>query len=1855
MKIFCRICSFGLERAASPKGRLFLTVMSFLVLSGCGIKQKEILPDPAFSKYISSFTSGEVSVESPVKIQLAESPPGFVSGDVLPPAILRLDPATVGSTVLEPGGVVRFIPERNLSPGVTYVVSFSLGKLLEVPSTFDKFRFSFRTMPQDFTISGDGLVSGAALGSAGYLYSGIVSTADAADPGSVEKVVEVTHQGRPKKLTWIHSPDRRLHTFTADSLMREKSTSSELMIRWNGQPLSVQKKGNKTIRVPAEDEFTVLSVNAVTSPEQQVVILFSDPLEMGQPIEGMAELSNSVKTSWQIDGNRLVLWPSEKITGESAVTIFRGLRSAGGRSLPETTQYDLFFKNLNPEVRLLGSGVIVPEEGTLSLPFEAVSLKSVDLRVIKIFPSNIRQFLQENQVDGESDLMKVGRLVYSGKVDLNPGDPEKLHRWNTYRVDLNRYLTPEQGAMYRVELRFHRAYALTDCGEVAVEEEPFENAGEDEDWDSPGWYSMYYWPEGYRWGEKENPCHNSYYNSSRFVARNILASDLGMLAKEGKGFRFTFVITNLKTALPEDEAEILLYSYQHQLLGKTFTGKDGTATITLEQKPFVALARKGGQTGYLRLDDGSSLSLSNFDVSGEEVLEGVKGFLYGERGVWRPGDKIFMTFVLDDPDDRMPANIPVIFRLVNSRGQEAVRLVSTVSENGFYHFPVTTRSDDPTGNWYAQVRVGGALFEKRIKIEAVKPNRLKIDLQLPDPIRAGIRQDARLKSSWLHGAVARSLKAVVEAEMVPVKTLFKGYEKYSFDNPGAVYFPSKRVIFEENLNEEGQSSIPLEFPAITNAPGMMKAWFTSRVFEQGGDFSIFVKEARFSPYGKYLGIRMPDEEDGWFTTGETYRPELVALSPEGKPLPLGKTEVSLYKIDWRWWWESGEDHLARYVSGRHYQPLKTWQLKSGESRVQFDLRVDFRDWHDNGRYLLYARDMENGHATGVTFYMSQWGGWRSDAVPEGATMLAVTTDKEKYSPGEKIRVTLPSSAGGRALVSLEDGKQVRDIFWVKTGENQTRFDVEVKPGMAPTLYIHVTLIQPYGTLKNDAPIRLYGIQAVEITDPGTLLDPVIAMKEELEPEKDFTVTVKESQGKGMTYTLAIVDEGLLDLTGFKTPDPHAHFFAREALGVKTYDLFDKVAGAYGAHLEKAFAVGGDEELKVTGHRQANRFQPVVLFAGPFTLAKRETKSHQFRMPNYVGSVKAMVIAGDGRAYGSTSKSASVRKAVMLLATLPRVAGPGEEISLPVEVFAMKEGAREVTLRVETNDLISVVGEASDRVTFAGPGDKMVWFRLRTAEKTGIARVKVSAVSGGETAYAETELQLRNPNPPLVRQQGRLLDPGTQWDAELPLPGMAGTNEAFVEISSIPGMHLSKHLDALISYPHGCSEQTVSAGFCQLYLENLVQLTEAEKARTGENIRKTIQQLTHLQTAGGGIAYWPGQNASDDWSTSYAGHFMTLAARKGYAVPAAWRSGWLSFQQSRARIWKPATDADPFVQKQEALIQAYRLYTMALAGSPDHGVMNRFREEVKPYPQARWRLAAAYLIAGHPAAADQLLQQLQPGAEPYPCHGATFGSHLRDKAMILETLLLKNDRPRAFALLTEIAGEIGKSEWLSTQTAAWCFYSAARFFDDLPPEGMMDASVTIAGKEEKILSALPMVKLQIPENKVAKASAMVKNNGKSPLFARLAVRGTPMQDTAGTIMNDLRIKALFTDRKGAVVNPASLTRGTDLFLEVTVTHPGFRGPYRELALTAIFPPGWEILNSRLNDIPAGPSQNFDYQDIRDDRIYTYFSLDNGTGKTFRFALNASYEGRFFLPAIVCEGMYDQTVYARLPGQWVTVLK
>ncbi|HYC84840.1 MAG TPA: hypothetical protein VEB86_06440, partial [Chryseosolibacter sp.] len=341
---------------------------------------------------------------------------------------------------------------------------------------------------------------------------------------------------------------------------------------------------------------------------------------------------------------------------------------------------------------------------------------------------------------------------------------------------------------------------------------------------------------------------------------------------------------------------------------------------------------------------------------------------------------------------------------------------------------------------------------------------------------------------------------------------------------------------------------------------------------------------------------------------------------------------------------------------------------------------------------------------------------------------------------------------------------------------------------------------------------------------------------------------------------------------------------------------------------------------------------------------------------------------------------------------------------------------------------------------------------------------------------------------------------------------------------------------------------------------------------------------------------------------------------------------------------------------DELMQAYRLYSLALAGDADMGSMNRLREHTALPLTAAWMLAAAYAQASQPEAAKKIISNLPTNVKPYQEMAFSYGSDLRDKAIILETLVLLNDKKRGFELLKEISESLSRpDQWMSTQTVAWCLKSAGSFAG-ADKRGELKFSYKYNGKDTQAKTELPVAQVALDVDGVKNNSLSVVNNSSGILFVQLITEGTPARGAETEESNNLGIQVSYTNVDGKAIDPARLSQGTEFIASVTVAHPGVRGDYRNMALKQIFPSGWEINNLRLDE--AESRLNGDkptYQDIRDDRVYTYFDLQAGQRKTFKVLLTASYSGSFYLPSVTCEAMYDGTVYSRRKGFVVEVVK
>lgn len=1828
----------------------------FYGITSKGTREPKGFLNPAFAEYISSYTSGVVSSVSSIRIVLVNGAVEDAAvGEEAKGKLFSFTPAIKGKAIWIDKNTVEFRPEGRLVSGQRYEVNFNLSRLMDVPSSLSNFVYSFQVMPQNYEVTIDNVKPYVKTELTRQKIEGVLYTSDFADVTAIEKALSAQQDGKSLTVNWSHGGEGKQHSFIIEEVTR-KEEASKVIVAINGEGIGISQSTSQEIEIPALSDFKVMNVRVDQGSTQHVIIQFSDPLSEKQNLDGLIRISGLSSLDYEVRDNEVRVYPSVRQTGSKTLAIEAGIRNILNFRMKEGASFDVQFEELKPAVRFTGKGNILPSSDGLILPFEAVNLKMVEVQIVRIFENNIVQFLQVNNFDGNSELRRVGKPVLKKIISLENSGVTDLGKWNRFTLDLASLINAEPGAIYQVRINIKKSYTALACNEgddqstAGFETEEDWSGGENEYsyWDS---YEDYYYDYDYDWQERDNPCHSSYYTGQRNIKKNVIASDLGLIAKRGGDGSTIVFVNDLKTTQPLSGVTLELYDYQQQLIGTASTGNDGKATINTKEIPFALVAKSGLQRGYLRLPDGESLSLSSFDVGGERVNKGLKGFIYGERGVWRPGDSLFLTFMLEDKLKLIPTSHPVVFELQNPQGQVTSRLVRSSSENGFYKFATVTSSDAPTGNWTARVKVGGTEFTHPVKIETVKPNRLKINLDFGvEKITAGTNNiSGNLNVNWLHGAPGKNLLAEFEVLLTKAETKFSKYPDFTFEDPSKEFYSEAQTIFSGYTDSEGNARINFSLEPITSAPGALNALIRGKVFEESGNFSVDRFSIPYYPYRSFTGIRLPlgDKARGMLLTDTTHTVDVVTIDAEGNPLSRERVEVSIHKLRWRSWWDNTEES-AVYMSDYYATLVSKGTIRTVNGKGQWNFKIKYPEW---GRYLIKAVDPISGHSTAKIVYID-WPGWagRARGGSEGATMLTFSSDKPAYTIGEKASVVIPGSSSGRALVSIENGSRVIESYWVETKQGDTPFSFTITKDMTPNIFVHVSLIQPHAQTINDSPIRMYGVIPIGVEDPQTHLEPVITMPDVLEPGQEVVIKISEKSKRKMTYTLAMVDEGLLDLTRFKTPDPWKRFYSREALGVKTWDLYDNVMGAFGARIERLLAVGGDMALMAGKEEdaKANRFKAVVKFLGPFTLTGGSNE-HKFIMPQYIGSVKTMVVAGYEGAYGSAEKATPVRKPLMVLATLPRVLGPEEKLKLPVTLFTMDKNIRNVKVEVKTSGPLQL-RESSQTVNMVG-ADQTIEFDLSVLGTLGVGKVEVIATSGNFKASDVIEIEIRNPNPPVTKVQEAILEAGKTWNINVTGAGMTGTNTAMLEVSSLPPINLGQRMKYLLQYPYGCIEQTTSSVFPQLYLDQVKVLTDGERSMIQANVKAGIERLKSFHQRDGGFGYWPGAENADSWSTTYAGHFLVEAEAKGYLVPNDMLKRWKKYQRSKAQAWRRNQEA-----YSSELIQAYRLYSLALAGDPELGAMNRLREQTNLPSTAAWMLAAAYAKAGQPEAAKSLVANMSTSVKPYHEMAYTYGSDLRDKAIILETLVLLGDRTKGFELLKDISASLSNSSyWMSTQTVAWCLKSVGAFAGT-EKRGALKFNYSYNGKDATASTELPIAQVPVQVDGVKSNALKVVSESGGTLYVRLIAEGIPARGEETEEFNNLNLTITYTDVDGRMIDPTQLEQGKEFIASVTVSNPGMRGPYKNLALNQIFPSGWEINNLRLDEAESRLGGDVPtYQDIRDDRVYTYFDLGTNQRKTFQVMLTASYVGTYYLPAVSCEAMYDRSIYGRRKGQVVEVVK
>lgn len=1531
------------------------------------------------------------------------------------------------------------------------------------------------------------------------------------------------------------------------------------------------------------------------------------------------------------------------------ITIDKGIKANDGTELAEPITEEIAFEQKKPKLMFSNDGIILPSVNEKKVYVRSLNVKKVKVIVRKVFVNNITQFLQHfnftgngkyngsfvkpsddqsnNNYDdnyyydyywGDESFYNVGDELYNVDFDIE----NEIDNWVQTAIDLTSVL--DTNGIYMVDVRFDEKGTSY---KFRVDEDGYLN-----------------------WEDRQ------YIKNNGNLQKTLLLTDIGIMAQKNEdGYHVN--VLNILNNKPIRGAKVYLMSKNNQIISEESTDTDGVVDFSNQKNSFYIMVDNKVDRSILVLKN--ALSTNGFAVDGAYVSNGINGYIYTERGVYRPGDPIYLSIIARNNDEPLEDNQPVKITVFDPTGAKMIENdVIKNGKKGFYTYSFKTETSSRTGIWKIEATIGNEVFKKDISVETVVPNKISVSLNIPDVVNYNEDiKDWSISSKYLFGEPAGNLKYGIDFDIREEPINFMKFKDYTFKAPSSYGYTAYKYL-NGTLNADGTDAIKPQFDDLDFASLNLLADVSARVTEDGGRNVVSKKYIKLKKFDTYIGI---ENTNTYRQPNSTLNLKVIAVTDDGETLvPNKKLTYRIYGNDYYWWWDySDYDNFIR-----SFKSDKNTKLMKEGSITTKDVPVVLDDTIPDAEYLyVEIEDESTNQIVGVNLQSSEW---VDPSVTKKIETLNLISDKKKYVVGDTAQISFKATKQSKAIITIEKSGKILNQYIKDTNDTEIIEQIKITKEMAPNIYVYVTLLQDYNTKENDRPLRLYGVVPINVEDDDTKIDLEITAPEQIRPNEKFTVKIKNKKNLPVDFTIAVVDEGLLDITQFATPSPWDHFFKKLATKLTLFDNYSEIIDRpYGA-INQILKVGGDESLlnemarrrrlKELGLEEADRFTPVSMFKGVLSTDNRGEGTVEFEMPNYMGQVRIMVVAANGKSYGSADKDMLVKAPIIIEPTLPRTMKIGDKMSIPVSVFALEDGIKDCEVYYSFRDK-----KDSKKVDLNKGDKKIVYFDQEVDNEVTKDKLTVG-VKSNLYNYEETVGMAINSNKaPVELSENKELNGKQEASFTQDQTFVKGTVDSMITISNTMLLGLDQRLKYLIRYPYGCVEQTTSSIFPQLFIDKLSTTDGFDKTKIVENINAGIQRLKLFQLSDGSFSYWPGDKDRSVWATNYVGHFLVLAKKNGYYIPESIYNNWLNYTEKTIK----GTKMD---SKYAVEWKSYALYLLALAGKQNMSEMNYMYENYfnkSLNDSSKMYLAAAYKLSGEERTAFdvslninvssviKMFDELYARDKYY--YSYNYGSKLREIAVYLDCYYTIHGRKDQEAF-DELVRALRARDWYSTQTTSYSLIALANVVGDSASNNIKGVIDVDGVKTE--YNTNNQYRFHIDET-AKNIKVIPDNNGMT--YVNYYWEGVPFDTTVEDYSEGFSLQRNYYDDNGKKKDISNVKSGDTFWLEVVVK-PTQRNTEQieNIALTQILPTGWEIENLRLTNSKyptwieeKAKNTNPSYTDIRDDRIMWFFNHTYNKEYSFFVKINAVTKGEYEFPGTTLEAMYDYNYRAFKKGSKVKV--
>ena len=1089
----------------------------------------------------------------------------------------------------------------------------------------------------------------------------------------------------------------------------------------------------------------------------------------------------------------------------------------------------------------------------------------------------------------------------------------------------------------------------------------------------------------------------------------------------------------------------------------------------------------------------------------------------------------------------------------------------------------------------------------------------------------------------------------------------KGFSEYDFtiSNGQVGEDVGKNDVFPKEIrqgrtNVNGQATEKFPISALYQDIGLLEAKLFVTVFDENGRPVNRLRRFDVLTQATFFGIGLANR---YVATNAPISPSLVALDPSGTLKADASAAIEVVRFDYQTVIEKeGDGKQLKYTTKRREKSVYSNVLPFKEGKAAFRYVPTV-----SGEYEIRVRRPNATSYAATGFYAYGYGSTTASSfeVSQEGQVL-VTLDKPVYQTGDKAKVLFKAPFDGKLLVTIERNRVLEQV-WLTTTNKAAEWSFTVGDDHLPNVYLTATLIRAIDNLQLPLTVA-HGFVPVSVQDAATQLPVTISAATQSRSKTKQNITVKTA--RNAQVTIAVVDEGILQLKNFKTPDPHGFFYQKRALEVGSHDLYALLYPELS--LKGTSSVGGDGyDLEKRVNPLSNgRVQLVALWSGTIDTGSDGEAKFSVDIPQFSGDLRVMVVAYKDNAFGSAATNMKVADPIVISTGVPRFLSPGDQLVLPVNLSNTTKQLATVTAKLTVAGPLVTDSISTQQVTIQPGREGRAVFRVTAKQAIGAGTITITANGLNETFTDKTEITVR-PAASLQKTTVSGVVAGGQTQA-LQLAGsfLAGTARASLTVSRSPVAQYGRELSYLLGYPHGCIEQTISKAFPQLYFADLTKqlATNTYFVRAGEsdlnpatNIRQAIQTVESLQTPGGGFAMWPGmvvvsgRSNVDDWASAYAVHFLAESQEAGYEVRPAVLSSAIDYLTTLTN--RPATENEVTFdeaggrtyRKVASRTTIYALYALAVAGKPNRSAMNYYKQNSGLLtPDSRYLLASTFFRLGDTRSFSALLPKKFVDNTTGRQTGGSYASPIRNLALVLDVLVeTDRDNLQIPALARQLAGALKQAVYLNTQEASFAFLALGKLARQTATS-TATATVTTGGNLLGTMNGTSLTINRIPTN--APLNLLAKGAGNVYYVAQS--EGIPASGKIPEEDKGLRVRREYLNRDGKALTDV---HQNDLVV-VKITLVSTNGlAVENVVITDLLPAGLEVENPRLTGTPGREPRDMpwiqkasigtpDYFDLRDDRI-NFYTTATGTVRSFYYLARAVSKGRFVAGPVSADAMYN----------------